>query len=98
MATGPLILVMVGLPARGKSYTARKLARYLRWQGVSARVFNVGSYRRARLGSGQPATFFDPDNPQGVDARRRFRQQPGDSQQGEAQRERLLHADGRCPG
>jgi broad specificity phosphatase PhoE/predicted kinase len=61
---------MVGLPARGKSYTARKLVRYLRWQGIKARVFNVGAYRRERLGSGQPAQFFDPDNERGVNARR----------------------------
>ena len=72
MSTTPLILVMVGLPARGKSYTARKLARYLRWQGVNARVFNVGSYRRERLGSGQPAAFFDPDNERGVEQRRQM--------------------------
>ena len=61
---------MVGLPARGKTYTARKLCRYLQWQGARARVFNVGNYRRTRLGSSQPAAFFDPTNPAGVDARR----------------------------
>lgn len=65
-----LVLVMVGLPARGKTTIARKLARYLRWRGTRARVFNVGSYRRERLGSGQPATFFDPTNPEGAKARR----------------------------
>ncbi|HHO49573.1 MAG TPA: fructose-2,6-bisphosphatase, partial [Deltaproteobacteria bacterium] len=68
----PLVLVMVGLPARGKTYIARKLARYLSWLGVPARVFNVGNYRRRHLGSTQPAAFFDPDNPDGVSARRRM--------------------------
>ena len=68
----PLILVMVGLPARGKTYTARKIARYLQWVGHDARVFNVGNYRRERLGSQQPASFFDPDNPEGRAARRRM--------------------------
>ena len=29
----PLAVVMVGLPARGKTYIARKLARYLDWTG-----------------------------------------------------------------
>lgn len=61
---------MVGLPARGKTYMAQKLARYLSWQGYRARVFNVGSYRRQRLGAGQEATFFDPANPEGVAARK----------------------------
>ncbi len=65
----PTAIVMVGLPARGKTYTARKLARYLNWQGYAARVFNVGSYRRKRLGASQRARFFDPDNPVAVRAR-----------------------------
>jgi broad specificity phosphatase PhoE/predicted kinase len=65
----PLVLVMVGLPARGKTFIARKLARYLQWLGLEARVFNVGNYRRERLGSSQPASFFDPDNPLGLLAR-----------------------------
>lgn len=65
----PLVLVMVGLPARGKTFIARKLARYLQWLGREARVFNVGNYRRERLGSTQPASFFDPDNKTGVSAR-----------------------------
>lgn len=55
-------LVMVGLPARGKSYTARKLCGYLSWLGYPARVFNVGERRRATLGAGASHEFFDPDN------------------------------------
>lgn len=62
---------MVGLPARGKTHLARKVARYLSWLGHRARVFNVGGYRRARLGAVQPASFFDPDNPDARDARSR---------------------------
>ncbi len=60
-----LALVMVGLPARGKSYISRKLARYLRWLGHPTRVFNVGSYRRERLGFDRRHDFFDPSNPEG---------------------------------
>jgi broad specificity phosphatase PhoE/predicted kinase len=67
-----MVLVMVGLPARGKTYTARKLARYLNWRGMSAKVFNVGNYRRRLLGSTQPHRFFDPSNPDGVAARSRM--------------------------
>lgn len=65
----PLVLVMVGLPARGKSFTARRIARYTTWLGYRSKVFNVGSYRRARLGAGQKHTFFDPANTQGTAAR-----------------------------
>ncbi len=57
-----IVLVMVGLPARGKTYTARKLARYLGWLGYRAAVFNLGSYRRELVGTNMPAAFFDPDN------------------------------------
>lgn len=65
----PLAIVMVGLPARGKTYIARKIARYLSWLGHHTRVFNVGNYRRERLGSHQPHAFFDPTNPDGRAAR-----------------------------
>jgi broad specificity phosphatase PhoE len=60
-----LVLAMVGLPARGKSYTAQKLARYLSWLGYSTRLFNLGEMRRATLGAHQPASFFDPLNQEG---------------------------------
>lgn len=66
-----LVLVMVGLPARGKTYTARKLARYLNWRGHSTRVFNVGNYRRRDVGAKIPARFFDPQNEAGLEARTR---------------------------
>lgn len=62
---GRLLLVMVGLPARGKSYIGKKLCAYLRWSGRRARVFNVGE-RRRRAASGtvgcSSASFFDPNN------------------------------------
>ncbi len=57
-------LVLVGLPARGKTFVARKIARYLAWLGYDTRTFNVGEYRRAIAGAKQPASFFDPDNPE----------------------------------
>lgn len=41
-----LIVVMVGLPARGKSYITNKLCRYLNWQQHKTRIFNVGNTRR----------------------------------------------------
>jgi len=65
-----LAVVMVGLPARGKSYTARRIERYLSWLGYRTGVFNVGEYRRARVGAQLPHSFFDPDNLHGEEARR----------------------------
>jgi len=41
-----LVIVMVGLPARGKSYITKKLQRYLSWQQHESRIFNVGNRRR----------------------------------------------------
>lgn len=64
-----LCIVTVGLPARGKTYIAMKLARYLRWTGINTKVFNVGNYRRSMYGAYQPHYFYHPDNKEGVDQR-----------------------------
>src|SRR5688572_6435546 len=57
------MVAMVGLPARGKTYIATKLARYLTWKGHLCRVFNVGSYRRKHLGHDDTShEFFDFQN------------------------------------
>mmetsp|Transcript_25500 Transcript_25500/g.32080 ORF Transcript_25500/g.32080 Transcript_25500/m.32080 type:complete len:100 (-) Transcript_25500:12-311(-) len=45
-STGGLILVMVGLPARGKSFISAKLYSFFHWGDDEIKVFNVGSYRR----------------------------------------------------
>lgn len=67
--TKKLAIVMVGLPARGKTHVARCLERYLNWLGFTSSVFNVGNYRRRLLGCSQTSDFFDPDNQEGVRAR-----------------------------
>lgn len=59
-----LAVAMVGLPARGKTYVARKIACYLAWLGYRTRTFNVGEYRRAIAGAKRPAAFFDPNDAQ----------------------------------
>jgi 6-phosphofructo-2-kinase / fructose-2,6-biphosphatase 3 len=61
-ASPKLAVVMVGLPARGKTFVARKLQRYLSWLGYRTLWVNVGDYRRARAGAKQPAAYFAPDN------------------------------------
>lgn len=64
-----ICVVMVGLPARGKSLIAQKIVRYLAWLSITARCFNVGSYRRTN--TPQPtASFFDTSNKEGERLRR----------------------------
>ncbi|KAI5799815.1 6-phosphofructo-2-kinase-domain-containing protein [Geopyxis carbonaria] len=64
-----IVVVMVGLPARGKSLIAQKIVRYLKWLSINAKSFNVGSYRRAD--TPQPAAeFFDTHNTEGERLRR----------------------------
>jgi len=55
-----LVLVLVGLPARGKSIIAHKLVRFLTWLGTRTRVFSVGQYRREQSCSGS-ASFFNAE-------------------------------------
>lgn len=58
----PHVIAMVGLPARGKTYIAKKLTRYLNWIGITTRVFNVGEYRRQATEAYKNHEFFNPDN------------------------------------
>lgn len=37
VAIAPCVIVMVGLPARGKTYIAKKLTRYLNWIGIETK-------------------------------------------------------------
>lgn len=55
------VIVMVGLPARGKTHMARRLARYLAFfHGARTKVFNVGEYRRKHMSNKQCSSdFFD---------------------------------------
>lgn len=71
-----VVLVMVGLPARGKTYIARKVARYLTFfHGAPVQTFNVGEYRRKH---GQitehGADYFSTDNKGASAERERFAQ------------------------
>lgn len=53
---------MVGLPARGKTYISKKLARYLNWVGIFTKVYNLGEYRRNATSAYKSHEFFRPDN------------------------------------
>jgi len=64
-----ICVVMVGLPARGKSYIAQRAQRYLKWLSIPAATFNVGSYRRENAPH-PSADFFDTNNAEGERQRR----------------------------
>lgn len=53
---------MVGLPARGKTYISKKLARYLNWIGIFTKVYNLGEYRRSATSAYKSHEFFRQDN------------------------------------
>lgn len=65
-----LLIVMMGLPARGKSTMARKIARTLELDEVKVRVFNNGELRRQLLGEESSLPdFFSSRNENGVASR-----------------------------
>lgn len=57
---GKILVVTVGLPARGKTHMSRALERYLRWMGVKTQVVSLGDYRRKILGGTKkvPPDYF----------------------------------------
>jgi len=61
--SGRIAIVMVGLPARGKTHISVSMSRYLQWLGVKTRIFHLGDYRRATVGEGGevPEDYFHPD-------------------------------------
>ena len=71
-----LVIVMVGLPARGKTFIARKIAHYFTFfHGAPAEVYNVGNYRREISGAEQSADFFDSKNKSASEARQQAAEQ-----------------------
>ncbi|KFD49180.1 hypothetical protein M513_10004 [Trichuris suis] len=66
----PNVIVMVGLPARGKTYIAKKLCRYLNWTGIVTKVFNLGDYRRLYFKEHSSSSdFFDTKNTETISVR-----------------------------
>jgi len=78
-----LVIVLVGLPARGKSFVSRKLQHFLRWSGSQTKIFNVGKYRRqaysavakankqSEEANNCTADFFDNNNTEAAALRER---------------------------
>jgi broad specificity phosphatase PhoE/predicted kinase len=62
-----LFIVMVGLPARGKSTVAVKLKENLSKEGVKTRIFNNGNLRRQYIKRNTAhANFYDPEFKEGA--------------------------------
>eukprot|EP00668_Euglena_longa_P015372 GGOE01019446.1.p1 GENE.GGOE01019446.1~~GGOE01019446.1.p1 ORF type:complete len:467 (+),score=160.80 GGOE01019446.1:45-1403(+) len=53
----PLVIVTVGLPARGKTYLAHKLCRYCNWIGIQSKVFIAANYIRSLHGESNSKKF-----------------------------------------
>lgn len=67
------VLVMVGLPARGKTHMAKRLCQYLRFfHGARTQVFNVGSYRRRMMGDAKADSEFFRGNGENDALRKSF--------------------------
>ncbi|MBW2357615.1 MAG: AAA family ATPase, partial [Deltaproteobacteria bacterium] len=68
-----LYIVMVGLPARGKSTIASKLRDNLIRDGIRTRIFNNGDLRRKLfLKDTSHSGFYDPKNREGVALREKI--------------------------
>lgn len=69
-----LYIVMMGLPARGKSTLASRLQDAFRKSGFTAMVFNNGRLRRKYLPLQEtsPAQFYHPDNKSAAELRKKF--------------------------
>lgn len=65
-----LVLTLIGLPARGKSYLSQKLCTFFNWLQIPARIFNVGNYRRRFEGRYTGNNFFDSSNNDAVEIRK----------------------------
>lgn len=65
--TAKLVIILVGLPARGKSLLGHKLEQFLGWRGYITKGFRVGAKRREMAKEDNPAaqpstgsaSFFD---------------------------------------
>jgi broad specificity phosphatase PhoE/dephospho-CoA kinase len=73
MTHNKLIIILVGLPARGKSFISKKLNRYSTWVGYNSKVFNVGNYRRVFFkNTFNDNNFFDSNNSEAKNLRDKF--------------------------
>lgn len=68
-SSGKLMIFLVGLPGRGKTFIGHILARHLTWMGHHSKVFSTGEYRRKVVGSSVNHAFWDPLNAESYNVR-----------------------------
>ncbi|KAJ2726801.1 hypothetical protein GGI07_000312 [Coemansia sp. Benny D115] len=68
---GSIVIINVGLPARGKTHGSRSLIRYMNWLGVKSKSYHMGQYRRSLYGPDISPAYFDLGNAEMADARTR---------------------------
>ena len=70
IATDKFCFCFCGLPGRGKTHIARRLARYLCFfHAIPVRVFNATEYRQTMCGLVKEAEWFDLSNVEAETAR-----------------------------
>ena len=74
MSDKKLYIVLMGLPARGKSTLAIRLRDYFLKEGIATRIFNNGNLRRLYLPhlETSSADFYSPENETAVALRKKF--------------------------
>jgi broad specificity phosphatase PhoE/predicted kinase len=74
MSDEKLYIVLMGLPARGKSTLAMRLRDAFQKNGIPARIFNNGNLRRIYRPLGETASseFYSPKNLAAVELREKF--------------------------
>jgi broad specificity phosphatase PhoE/predicted kinase len=74
MSDKKLYIVLMGLPARGKSTLAIRLRDYFLKEGIPTRIFNNGNLRRLYLPhlETSSADFYSPENETAVALRKKF--------------------------
>jgi broad specificity phosphatase PhoE/predicted kinase len=74
MSDEKLYIVLMGLPARGKSTLAVRLRDSFRKDGFSSRIFNNGNLRRHYLSLEETShsEFYSPENTTAVDLRKKI--------------------------